>query len=126
VTDKKVILKPEIIGYLKKHQQYTDEQIESLTPACRRILNAALKFESYNMIAEVVWACHCAHQSKPGDKYVFRVSSRLVPEESTFKASCLWALSRFLPFIQAAYERLAEGIEDLSPKGWDHVKCADP
>jgi uncharacterized repeat protein (TIGR04076 family) len=121
----KVELAPETIKYLKEFQKYTDEQIESMTPATRRVMNAAPKFEENNMIAEVVWAHHCFHQPKPGDKYVFRTSGRFVPEESTHPGSCLWALARFLPFIHIVYDRLAEGL-DPSPVGWDHVKCADP
>jgi len=126
VTEKKIELAPETIGYLKEFQGYTDEQIESLTPACRRVLNAAPKFEDYNMIAEVVWARHCFHKYEPGDKYVYRASGRFVPEEGTPRGFCLWAIARHLPFIHIVYDRLAEGLEDISPKGWDHVKCADP
>ena len=120
-------LSPEARGLFKKIQGITDEELkdENLTPTQRRLFNAATKFEDYNMVAEVVWSYYCAHQPKPGDKYVFRSSGRFVPEESTHPGVCLWAIARFLPFIHVVYDRLAEGLEDLSPVGWDHVKCAD-
>jgi uncharacterized repeat protein (TIGR04076 family) len=118
-------LTPEAIRLHKERQGFTDEQLKNLTPTQRRIMNAAHKFQHYNMIAEVVWARHCAYRPEKGHKFVFRANGRLVPEESTFPGICLWAVARFLPFIHIVYDRLAEGL-DPGPAGWDHVKCADP
>jgi len=120
----KIPLSPEAIQFHKEKQGYTDEQLKNLTLTQTRIMNAAVKFQQYNMIAECVWARSCAYRPKEGDKFVFRANGRLVPEESTFPGMCLWALARFLPFIHIVYDRLAQGL-DPGPVGWDHVKCAD-
>ncbi len=117
-------LTPEARALFKKVQGYRDEQLENLTLTQRRIINAGLKFRQYNMVAECVWARNCAHQPKPGDKYVFTSAGKFLPQETTFPAVCLWAVATFLPFIHIVYDRLAEGL-DPSPVGWDHVRCAD-
>jgi len=117
-------LTPEAIQLHKARQGYTDEQLKNLTLTQRRIMNSATRFNQYNMVAECVWTRNCAYRPKEGDKFVFRANGRLIPEESTFPGLCLWAISRFLPFIHIVYDRLAQGL-DPSPVGWDHVKCAD-
>ena len=77
------------------------------------------------MIAEVIEAKNCLAGHKKGDKYVFLASGFLLPEESTVTNFCLWAMASMLPYDLIVYDRLAEGLDDPTPKGWDRVHCHD-
>lgn len=117
-------LSPEAIKLHKERMGYTDEELKNTTPNQRMIMNAAVNFQKYNIIAECVWARGCYWQPKPGDKFVIRAGGRLVPEESTFPTMCIAAISQFLPFLHIVYERLALGL-DPTPEGLNSVRCFD-
>lgn len=115
----------ELIEFARQRYGFSDEQIRQLSPTQWRHIKAHPRREQYRIVAEVVKAENCAHKPKVGDKFVLRAGGTVVPQETTFPALCVWALAPLLPFIHIVYDRIADGLEDPSPQGWDHVHCAD-
>lgn len=108
---------------------YTDEQIEALKNAPemehqRQVLKGFWANPQAKMVAEVVKAENCAAGHQPGDKYVLRADGIVNKEESP-QNLCLGALAPLYPFLNVAYERIAEQMDDLSPKGITHAACND-
>ncbi len=116
---------PELIEFARQKYRASDEQIDKLTDTQWRVIKSAPSRWQYRMVAEVVEANNCLAGHKKGDKYVFSASGFLLPDESTVTRLCLWALAPMLPFIYIVYDRLAEGLDDPSPKGWDSMHCPD-
>jgi len=115
----------ELIEFAKQRYGFTDEQINKLSLTQWRVIKSTPRRWQYRMVAEVIEAKNCVGGAKKGDKYVFNASGFLLPDECTVPRLCLWALAPMLPFILIIYDRLAEGLDDPSPKGWDNVHCAD-
>ncbi len=108
---------------------YTDEQMEALknSPEMehqRRMLKGFWANPQAKMVAEVVEVENCAAGHKPGDKYVIRADGIVNKEESP-ESLCLGALAPLYSFLHVAYERIAEQMEDLSPRGITHANCND-
>ncbi|MFC1923769.1 hypothetical protein ACFLXA_00135 [Chloroflexota bacterium] len=109
---------------MKEEHGWTDEELDSLSLKQWRRLDLQPGFRDYWLIAEVVQAKHCGLDPKPGDKFVFASACILLPEESTFPAMCLWAMSRVFPFTNMVMDRIIEGL-DPNDIWFDHVKCTD-
>ena len=118
-------ISPELIEFARQRYGASDEQIAKLSATQWRVIKSAPSRWQYRMVAEVVEANNCLAGHKKGDKYVFSASGFLLPDESTVPRLCLWAIAPMLPFMHIVYDRLAEGLDDPSPKGWDSVHCAD-
>ena len=116
---------PELIEFARRRYCVSDEQLKKITPTQWRVMESAPGRHQYRMVAEVLDSQTCSAGHQKGQKYVFSVSGYLLPEESTVTNLCLFAIAPMLPFILIVYDRLAEGLEDPSPKGWDSVQCAD-
>lgn len=116
---------PELIQFAKERYGASDELVKRLSDTQWRVIKSAPGRHKHRMVAEVIESRTCSAEHKRGQKYVFSASGFLLPEESTVTRLCLFAIAPMLPFILIVYDRLAEGLEDPSPKGWDSVHCAD-
>jgi uncharacterized repeat protein (TIGR04076 family) len=108
---------------------YTDEQMDALKNAPekehhRRVLKGFWQNPQAKLVAEVVKSEGCAAGHQPGDRYVIRADG-IVNVEESLDNLCLGALAALYPFLHVAYERIAEQMEDLSPKGLTHTACHD-
>jgi uncharacterized repeat protein (TIGR04076 family) len=113
----------------KKLFEFSDQQLEELKNSPekehhRRVLKGFWANPQAKMIAEVVRSETCAAGHKPGDRYVIRADGIVNKEESP-ENLCLGALAPLYHFLHVAYERVAEQMEDLSPKGLNHTACND-
>ena len=113
----------------QKFFNFTDEQVEQLKNAPekehhRRVLKGFWANPQARMVATVVKTETCAAGHKVGDRYVIRADGIVNKEESP-ENLCLGALFTLYPFLNVAYERIAEKMDDLSPKGITHTSCAD-
>lgn len=116
---------PEFRKFAKKRLGISGEQVDNLTDVQWNILRAGWLRHHYRMVAEVinVQDC-CSEENKVGQKYVFSVSGRFLPEESTATHFCLWAMAPMLKYMYVIYERLTEGLAP-SPRGYDGLQCTD-
>ncbi len=122
---KEVEVTPEDIQSAKQVYGVSDEQMDKLSDTQWRMMKSRPGRRGHWMIAEVIEAKNCLAGHKKGDKYVFLASGFLLPEESTVTNFCLWAMASMLPFDLIVYDRLAEGLDDPTPAGWDRVHCYD-
>ncbi len=115
----------EELDRLKKLWGWSDEQIKDLlTEKHWRLLDRGHKFDEYRLVAEVVEARNCLARHKVGERYVFHGSGFLLPEESSVRRFCLWAMAPLLPFSYMFYDRISL---DADPTSFaiDSVGCAD-
>ena len=108
---------------------FTAEQLQELKTSPekehhRRTLAGFWANRSAKLVATVVKAENCAAGHKPGDRYVIRADGIVNKGESP-ENLCLGALSPLYGFLHVAYERIAEQMDDLSPKGLTHSSCMD-
>lgn len=117
-------LPEEIVSRLKQVYGYTDEQIAGFSPKQRKAHLTEMARADYKMIAEVVKAENCACRPKIGEKYVFWDGGAFLPEESTVKWFCLWAMAPLANLFYVFYDRMAEGLD---PAGtiFEYAKCMD-
>jgi uncharacterized repeat protein (TIGR04076 family) len=113
----------------QKFFNYTDEEMEKLKndpdrEHQRLVLKGFWANPQAKMVAEVVKSEGCAAGHKAGDRYVIRADGIVNKEESP-QSLCLGALAALYPFLHVAYERIAEQMDDLSPKALTHISCND-
>ena len=107
----------------------TEEQLDELKHSPekehhRRMLRGFWANPRAKIVATVVKAENCAAGHRPGDRYVIRADGIVNKEESPPNL-CLGALTPLNGFLHVAYERVAEQMEDLSPKALTHTSCTD-
>ena len=111
----------------KKFQEnmgYSDEELAIFRSNPKYVkVTQNTKFATHKIIVEVVESHGCAAGHKAGDKFVLTAGGWLIRDECP-KFMCIQALSSFMPFLFAMWERL---YEDLDPNGllFDMVHCAD-
>lgn len=115
---------PKLIENMKKLWGWNDEQIKGLPLKNQRIIEKGDEFRKWRLVAEVIEARNCIAGLKHGDKYIFHGTGFLLPEESTCKRICLWAMGAFIPFSFMLYDRIGQG-EDPSEFWIDRVRCLD-
>ena len=109
---------------LEKLWGYTDEEVKNLTPKHWRFFDRGSKFDEYRLVAEVIKSRNCLGGARVGDRYVFHTSGFFLPQESTIRRPCLWAMVPMLPFSYMVYDRIALDV-DPSSLSIDHIKCLD-
>ena len=109
---------------LKKFWGWSDKQIDNLTPKHWQLIKQGHRFDEYRLIAEVTDVRNCLAGAKVGDKYVFHPSGFLLPNESTVRRFCLWAMAPMLPFSYMLYDRIALET-DPSSFAIDRIGCSD-
>jgi len=103
---------------------------ENLTGYHKRYIRRWFRFGDYKVIQEVEWASHCPLQAQPGDRIVYSGMGIILAQECSFGGRkshgyCTWAVGSVLPFVYQVSDAILRGLEDISPKGLDHVKCMD-
>ncbi|GEM_PF-1248104 len=110
---------------LKERSNWTDEELDRLSPKQWRFLNSEHKLRHYKIIAEVVRVVdHCELQPKIGDKFVFNAGGMLIPEETTFPMVCLWAIASLFPLSMMIMDRILAGL-DPNEMWRDQISCMD-
>jgi len=109
---------------IKRVYGYTDEDIASFSPKQRRLHGFELTRMDHRMIAEVVEVENCAAQHKVGDKYVYGDGGALLPEESTVKWFCCWAIAPIMPFFYMFYDRMSMGLNPAD-MAFEYFHCTD-
>lgn len=104
----------------------------SLTPYQKRYIKHLDDLVNHKIIAEVIYASHCALGAKVGGKLVFSALGEIIPEECNAVRSyagltgyCSFAVQVLRPYIYAIQDRILSDCEDPSPMGIDTVKCID-
>lgn len=108
---------------------FTGDQLQELKTSPekehhRRTLQGFWANPTAKIVATVVKAENCAAGHKPGDRYVIRADG-VIDKDKSPPNLCLGALTPLNGFLHVAYERIAEQMEDLSPKGLTHTSCTD-
>jgi len=112
-------------GKLKERGNWTDEELDRLSPKQWSFLDREHKLRHYKIIAEVVRLVeHCELQPKIGDKFVFNAGGVLIPEETTFPGVCLWAVASLFPLTMMVMDRILAGL-DPNEMWRDQVSCMD-
>lgn len=98
----------ELMEKVKKIWGWTDKQLKSLSSKHEKMIEKGDKFRKWRLVAEVLEAKNCIADLDKGNKYVFHGSGFLLPEESTCRRICLWALASFVPFSFMLYDRIGQ------------------
>ena len=114
-----------LVERIKKFIGYTSEDILKTTPRQHKSWKAQDVLNEWFIVAEVVESHNCGARNRVGDRYVIQSGTSLLPEESSVRFLCTYAMEPLTRIAGILYERLAEGVDPRDFAANECVWCMD-
>jgi hypothetical protein len=118
-------LDPKMVEAIKKFIGYSNEEVMLTSPRQHKSWKAQYVLNEWFIVAELMEVHNCGARGKVGDRYVIQSATSLVPEESTVRFLCTWAIAPVIKLGDILYERLAEGLDPRDFALNEYAWCND-